>query len=102
MTDKLVSVQRQVSTRDAAGQVNDDWNEITQWWAAIKPISGREYFNASGERAEVTHEIGMRYGVDVRPRDRVVYGSRVFNVRSVLNIEERNRHLKLMCSEHVV
>jgi SPP1 family predicted phage head-tail adaptor len=74
---------------------------VSKEWASIEPISGREYFNASGERAEVTHQVLIRAGVAYVPRDRIVYGSRIFNVRSVMNLEERGRHMRLMVTEHV-
>jgi SPP1 family predicted phage head-tail adaptor len=96
-----VSVQRQAAGQSASGQPNGAWVELAKEWAAIKPISGREYFNASGERAEITHTVELRAGGNYVPRDRIVYGSRVFNIKSVINVEERNRKLRLMVSEHV-
>lgn len=100
--DKLCTVQRQSSGQSATGQPNGAWTDLSQEWTQIEPVSGREYFNASGERAEITHKLTMRAGRSYAPRDRVVYGSRVFNIRSVLNREERGRYLDLMCTEHVV
>lgn len=99
--DKLVTLQRRGTTQDSAGQVVETWTEIQKAWASIDPIVGREYFNASGERAEVTHRVKIHYGPTVAPRDRVLYGSRVFDIKSGINIEERNRDLELMCTEHV-
>jgi SPP1 family predicted phage head-tail adaptor len=99
--DKKVSIERIGSAQDSTGQLVETWTETSTPWASIRPISGREYFNASGEKAEVTHEIVLRHGVTVAPRDRVVYSTRTFNIRSVLNLEERDRYLKLMCVEHV-
>jgi SPP1 family predicted phage head-tail adaptor len=101
LRDKKVQIQRQGSTQDAAGQLSDMWTTQATVWASIKPVSGREYFNASGERAEVTHTIGILYGPTVAPRDRIVYGSRMFDIKSVINVDERNRELLLMCTEHV-
>ena len=99
--DKRVTIQRQVTTQDSAGQVNNSWSVTATVWASIAPVTAREFFVASGERAEVTHRIGLVYGPTVVPRDRIVYGSRIFDIRSVLNTDERNRELLLMCTEHV-
>jgi SPP1 family predicted phage head-tail adaptor len=100
--DKLITLQRRGTTQDTTGQVVETWTQLEQAWASIDPVSGREYFNASGERAEVTHKVSIWYGPTVAPRDRLVYGSRVFDIRSVINVGERNRDLLLMCTEHVV
>lgn len=101
MLRHLVTLQRQSSSQDSVGQLLETWSEIGKEWVDIQPVNGREYFNASGERAEVTHKVRMRYGRTIAPRDRIVYGSRIFNIKAVMNIEERNRWLELMCTEHV-
>jgi SPP1 family predicted phage head-tail adaptor len=96
-------MQRQTADQGDTGQRVGAWNEIAKEWASIKPISGREYFNASGERAEITHRIEIRQSASraYRPRDRIVYGERVFNIKSVLDVDERHRMLQLMVSEYV-
>ena len=99
--DKLITIQRRGSAQDDAGQEIETWTQTAQVWATIRPIRGREYFNASGERAEITHTISIWYGTTVAPRDRVVYSGRTFDIQSVINIDERNRDLELMCVEHV-
>jgi len=100
--DKLVTIQRRGDDQDSTGQVLETWSPQSTIWASIAPVAGREYFNASGERAEVTHKIGIVYGPTVAPRDRITYGSRIFDIKSVINLQERNRELLLMCTEHVV
>lgn len=96
--------QRQVTTRDAAGQALDVWEDIDDARVEIEPISGREYFNASGERAVITHRIRTRYKFSLatlKPRDRLVSNGRVFNLHSVLNHRERKREFEIMAEEVV-
>lgn len=102
--NQRVTFQSRAAGQSSTGQPNGAFTEIMTTWAAIKPISGREYFNASGERAEVTHEIDVQACSELaalKPKDRALFGSRVFNIKSVLNVEERGRKLLLMCTEHV-
>lgn len=101
MRKYLVSIQRQTMTQGATGQVTGAWVETAKWWASINPVSGREYFNASGERAEITHKIDGRFGPAVAPKDRIVFRDRVFDVKSVINREERGRFIQIMAAEHV-
>jgi len=99
-----VTFQSRGTGQSSTGQPNGAFVEVMTTWAAIKPITGREYFNASGERAEVTHEIDVQACSELaslKPKDRALFGSRVFNIKSVINIEERGRKLLLMCTEHV-
>ena len=102
--NQRVTFQRRGAGQSSTGQPNGTFADVITTWAAIEPVSGREYFNASGERAEVTHKIEVQACselADLKPKDRALYGSRVFNIRSVINVEERGRKLLLMCSEHV-
>lgn len=99
--DKKVTIQRRGSSKDTAGQIIETWTDQSTIYASIAPVAGREYFNASGERAEVTHKIGIVYGPTVVPRDRIKFGTRIFDIKSVINTRERNRDLQLMCTEHV-
>lgn len=102
--NQRVTFQSRAAGQSSTGQPNGAFAEIMTTWAAIEPVSGREYFNASGERAEVTHKIEVQACSELaslKPKDRALYGSRVFNIKSVLNVEERGRKLLLMCTEHV-
>jgi SPP1 family predicted phage head-tail adaptor len=98
--NRSVVIQRRGTAQGTTGQVIESWTTTATVFASISPISGREYFNASGERAEVTHRVVIRYGPSVAARDRIVYGSRVFDIKSVIDMEEKNRQLVLMCTEH--
>lgn len=98
--NKLVKLQRRAETQDEAGQVRETWHTIAEVWASVRPIVGREYFAASGERAEITHEIMIRYGVDVRSKDRLEFDGRHFDVIAPMNLDENNRYYKLMGREN--
>lgn len=98
--DKQITIERRAHTQGEAGQVRETWREVEQVWASIRPLSGREYYASSGPRAEVTHEILMRFGADVLPKDRILYEGRVFEVMSNINVGERNRYLKITSHEN--
>lgn len=101
--DKLVEIQRRSTAQDSAGQQQDVWTKVGTAWASIRPVSTREQRVASGPRADVTHEIVVRHGPEIRSEDRLVHGtpSRIFDVKGPpANIDEHNRYLKLMGVEH--
>jgi SPP1 family predicted phage head-tail adaptor len=70
-------------------------------WGSIEPISGRERIVAGQQVPEATHLIRMRYNTAVTPSDQLWYGSRVFEIMSVVNLDERNVVLECMCKELV-
>lgn len=106
--NQRVKVQRRAKMQDAAGQVKDNWKTLAEVWASVRPLGSREYFAASGQRAEITHEIMLRFGVSLRPKDRILMQvdgdsgpiDRIFDVVAPMNVGERNRYLRAMSIEH--
>jgi len=94
-----VTLRKKEIAEDALKQQSEVWTDIATVWARIEPLSGREYFAARQENAEVTAKITIRYRKDVTPDMRAVSEGRVFDVLSMINPEERNISLVLMCKE---
>lgn len=90
-------------TQDESGEelsADGYWETVTEVWAKIEPVSGRDYFQNLQVQSALTHKVELRSFVDgVTPRDRVSFGDRKFNIAAVINQEERGRQLELMCSE---
>ena len=96
----LVSLQTRSTAQDSSGgQVNTwaDW--ATGVYAEILPITGRELFAAQAVQQSVSHTVILRYRPGVNAAMRLVFGSRLFNINSVIDPEERRRWLSLTCDE---
>ena len=96
-----ILIEQAAETRDADGSVIEAWSAYATVQASIEPLSAREYFAAQSTQADVTHRINLRYLAGVTPKMRVSYGSRLFDILSVINVGERNRELQLICREKV-
>ena len=101
-------MQKVVRAKDADGEHVDTWpNDDATVWASIQPMDGRELTEARQVQMSTTHNIVMRYGSDVVPeaKDRVKWvdarGTRIFNIKSVVNMDERREQLMLKCEERV-
>ena len=96
----VVQIERQSKATDEYGALVDVWNQVALKRASIEPINGREYFAQSGEHAEVTTRIRMRHDAvtgAMKPLDRVLHRGDVYDVISVISVQERNRETVLMC-----
>ncbi len=98
-----IEIQAIGTTRGAAGEVVDTWTTETNGtvWAAIKPGSGREFFNAKQINAEITHEIKLRYYAGLTPAKRILFGTRVFNISEIRNTDEHNTEMIVYAKELV-
>jgi SPP1 family predicted phage head-tail adaptor len=81
--------------------IDQGWQNVATVWASVEPIQGREYIQLQNTQSELTTKIRIRYRPDVTPAMRVQYGTRVFDVQSVIDFEERHIELQLMCIERI-
>lgn len=97
----LITIEQPTETRDSMGGTITVWVPFATLWAAVEPISGREYFAADKVNAEESHRIRIRHYPGITSKMRAKWNDRTFNIRAVLNIQERNREIHLMCLEVV-
>jgi SPP1 family predicted phage head-tail adaptor len=95
----LIQLQQETTVSDGMGGHVSTWATVAEAFAAIEPLSGREYFAAQQTQSTVTHKVTMRYIDGITSAFCVRYGTRVFDIRAVINNEERHQWLILMCEE---
>ena len=95
-----ISIERAIETQDSS------YNEAVLQWvlfaevsANIIPLSGRELIRAKQVELETDTEITIRYLDGLSPKMRIVYRGRFFEILNIINTEERNREIHLLCSE---
>lgn len=96
-----ITFVRPATDKDRLGGYEGDWVDVCATWAQISPVSGKEYLSQVRETT-VSHKIYCRYRPGITPRLRVRFGKRMFRILSVINWEERNEGLTLMCEESVL
>jgi len=79
-----VSIERISHVQDATtGAVVETWAEIAKVWAAVEPLSAREFVQSAAGQSEVTARITIRTR-DILATDRIIYRGTVYNIRGVL------------------
>jgi SPP1 family predicted phage head-tail adaptor len=97
--NRRITLQQPVEATDAEGAITVTYTTLRTVWAAIDALTGNEVFLAGQIEAMRPVTITIRYQSDVSPRLRIAYGSRVFQIRSVRDVEEKHRELELLCEE---
>jgi SPP1 family predicted phage head-tail adaptor len=69
--------------------------------AFIKPMTGSERLHNQRLESKLSHRVFIRYISDILNTDRINYNGRHFQIRAIINIEERNKWLELHCEEGV-
>lgn len=85
------------------GPQEPSWVTLGTRFANVVPLSGRERFTAQQVQSDVTHRVEMHYDptLQTKPVHRLLFGSRALEIDSVVNVDERNRDVHVMCKEVV-
>ena len=95
--DQRVTVERFTSTEDELGQPIEAWAPLFTCWAAVEPLTGREFIAAQAAQSEVTARIRMRFRPWMTAEDRVIHNGTTYNIVSLVDVRSENRELVLMC-----
>lgn len=96
-----ITVEAFTETPRADGGIDEAWTNVGQRWASIEPLNGKEFMEAQQLGSEVTHRVKLRHFPGLTPKHRLTFGTRTFNIVSVLNLDERSIVAELMCKEDV-
>ncbi len=85
-----VEFQRNTPTQGDSGEEIDSWAHFMYAWVKLREVDGDEHLTGL--------QLRMRYA-DVVHTDRVLFGSRIFDIVSVLDTQGRGRELTLELRE---
>ncbi len=69
--------------------------------AAIWPVKANEQVQNMREELEVSHKIRIRYYPGITAQMRIRYNARTFEIKSILNPDEANKILDMVCNEYI-
>lgn len=96
----IVTIQRQKQATGGMLEPVRTWEDVaTNVRAGIEPLNGKEYLSARQTQGEVSVRIRMWYRDGIESSMRVVHGSEIYNIVSVIDPDKRHRKLILMCTQ---
>jgi SPP1 family predicted phage head-tail adaptor len=100
--DKKVLIQVKTEGQDTFGEPNTTWATTATTYANINPLVGKEFFSAQQNESQISHDVTIRYRRGVKPKMRISYNDRVFEIHTVIDFEEKREWLFLKCREVVI
>lgn len=91
--------------RSATGASVLVWAELCEVWGSLEPLSGKRLEAAQATFPQATVEARIRYRAEVQDADtaatplRISFRGRYYPVGKVLNPEERDVELRLLCTQ---
>ena len=99
-----LTIEAPAAQDDSFGGRADPWavpQRVARVWGRIEPLRGSEKLLGMQLSERVTHRITIRHRSDVASSQRLRLGTRLFNIRAVIDVDERGRWLELLCEEGV-
>lgn len=100
---ELVTLQQEAApTADGGGGYTQPWTNVqADIPARVEPAQAREELLGQKLAAVASHAVTIRFLDGVTAGMRLLHGSVVLNIRSVLDLEARGEFLLLACEEGV-
>ena len=104
--NRRLHFQTQSRTSDGGGSQSVRFSDNFQTFGQIIPKTGTEKLFGDQLEENITHIIKIRYRTDVSHKNRIQYRpdsntTRTFNIKRVLNVNDRNKYLNIQCVEGV-
>jgi SPP1 family predicted phage head-tail adaptor len=99
-----IEFQRSTESANTFGEMIQTWNTLFTCWAAVEPLKGMERFSAMQVQSDVDVRVTARWCKELstlNTKDQVKYGNKLYDIKAVLNIGERDTELHVMCKEHL-
>lgn len=94
-----ITLQSRSGANDGFGQETLTWTDVLSCFASIDPAPRPQQVAGEAEVSSRTHVVMIRYRPNITARMRAIYGSRIFEITSVIDLEERHFWLQLDCTE---
>lgn len=76
-----ITIQHQVDQQDPnTGEVTKTWAEFAPAWAAIEPLSARDFIAAKANQSEISGRITIRYRQGVLPTMRILHRGQIYTI----------------------
>ena len=96
-----ISIEGRETTTDGAGGFSSEWVNVVELWAEVTPKNGSERFRGMKIEDTTTHIIKTRYKSGINSSQRINFNGRLFNINSVINIDEKDRYMLIQAVEGV-
>lgn len=95
-----VTIQQATESRNALGESQQSWSAWKTVWASVEGLSSREALFSGQQQSDITHRVRMRYVAGLAQTMRLSWRSRILEIVSLLEHNNRSEH-ELICTEEL-
>jgi SPP1 family predicted phage head-tail adaptor len=95
--DKRITIQNK--TNPSVWGTDGAWSTFCVCYAKLSFQLGNESNSEDQEKSKNTGTALIRHNIGIKPKMRIVYGERIFDIISIVNVREQDREMVLEISE---
>lgn len=99
--DKRITIQTKTVTYNSYNEPIESWADTSTVWAGIINSGGGEFYAAQKLNADTQSVFHIRHYAGLTTLNRIKYGSRIFEILHVNNVDEGNREMLVSAKEVV-
>lgn len=96
----LLDSNGDVAQDEETGETSQAWALVAEVWAAIEPLSAREFIAAQATQSQISARIVIRHRSDLNAAMRIVHGTKIYNPQGFLADKDVGvEYLTIPCTE---
>ena len=98
--NRRITIQILTTTKSETGAIEEVWTDWDhQVWAEMRDFTGRERYNANEQVGDLDTTFLFRYerALDLKPKDRIVWNDRVYDIQFIARMGEMNELMQATC-----
>lgn len=97
--NKYMTLESPPAGDDGQGGKEGDWVFVMKFWGGLREAPRNFTYSSNRMKSLATHAVDVRFNTNFQNGHRITYGTRVFEITSITNIDEADRDLLLGCEE---
>jgi SPP1 family predicted phage head-tail adaptor len=94
-----VIIQSPVVAKGAAGGEVITWVHFRTVYAGVEPRTAKQIFTSAQLVSEISHVVIIRFIPGLSVKQRILYGTRIFEIKNTIDVEEKHERIEIHCKE---
>ena len=90
-----IDIQEPIESKGAMGGATKTWASFHECWADVRELSGRELNQSDQVASKVIATCFIRYKANIDSSMRLVHGSKVYQIESLINKDGKNKMIEM-------
>ena len=98
---KKIVIESVSEGRNSLGGITEAWSTFSSPFAKVEPLGGKEAFFNREMNASNMVKFTINFETGITTKMRISYDSRIFDILSKINLNERSKEIEMVCEEHI-